>query len=322
MSLKSQETHSALSVCTAEHFQMKHQEKDTIGENVIFVNGIAYNSRGFRVCGAPNQRGGFCARFGQCPFHKEKETTLQMNEDTVLELTQQTFTDKCVLLQSNGRKFKNAWKLDEHQRFLIALKKWGHGNWIQIADYVGTRSASQCQSHAQKYYLRKQKLASNASLKRSIFDWIDEDNLSFQTMEEDSPNVFKKCASKESQRFVRSRSKSSQRIFAESSVELHPQVSTVDSELSSLRTFQQTSFLIKIFRNGDFSHGAELELPNSLASFFIKAAQLLDMDMATKAYTRSGFEISSLHEVCPGDILWISSGEEFIFPSPVQYIET
>ncbi|EME28446.1 myb family transcription factor [Galdieria sulphuraria] len=163
-----------------------------------------------------------------------------MSEETVSEFPRQLLTESCNLLQNNERKFKNAWKLDEHHRFLVALKKFGHGNWRQIADYVETRSASQCQSHAQKYYLRKRKLASNANLKRSIFDLIDEDTLSVELGEEDTWNIIQKCPSKEAQGSVRSRSKTLQRMSTDSSVESYPirELSTVDSELSTLLTFK------------------------------------------------------------------------------------
>eukprot|EP00871_Galdieria_phlegrea_P001765 jgi/Galph1/258/GphlegSOOS_G5007.1 len=75
------------------------------------------------------------------------------------------------------------------------------------------------------------------------------------------------------------------------------------------------NFIVNIFPNGDFENGSKMQLPSTLTAFFIQAAELLKMKFATRAFTRSGFEICSLHEVCPGDILWISSGEDFIFPS-------
>lgn len=294
---------------------------NALDEQVIFVNGIAYNSRGFRVCGAPNQRGGFCARFGYCPFHKERQTTLQQTK--VSEYPQASFTFKETPTLNNERKFKHAWKLDEHQRFLIALKKFGHGNWIQIAEYVGTRNASQCQSHAQKYYLRKRKLESNASLKRSIFDLIDENTLSVQVsleeQEEAIPKVFQSCDSTGAPMKFRASDSISHESLTSCPAEAN--LFRDISELSKLHSCKRHSFPIKIFRNGEFQHGVQLELPDSLAAFFMKAAQLLNMSVATKAYTRSGFEISSLHEICPGDILWISSGEDFICPSPEYDME-
>ena len=293
------------------------QDEESLGEQVIFINGIAYNSRGFRVCGAKNQRGGYCARFGQCPFHKQKEETTTNVPNNCSEYSGPFFTDKLFPLQSSSRKFKNAWKLDEHQRFLVALKKFGHGNWIQIADYVGTRSASQCQSHAQKYYLRKRKLSSKANLKRSTFDMIDEDSLVVScTGEEGIPQSESSTEVPKESLPSRHRSRHKSSPGDSSGKEkIYNHLSNKCSELSLHNS--QESCQVRIFRNGDFSHGVEMELPSNLTSFFMKAAQLLGMNVATKAYTRSGFEISSLHQICPGDILWISNGEEFIFPSPV-----
>jgi|UniRef100_K3WN95 SHAQKYF class myb-like DNA-binding protein len=44
------------------------------------------------------------------------------------------------------------WSEEEHDRFLYAIKKHPKGPWSTIADFVGTRSARQVQTHTQKYY--------------------------------------------------------------------------------------------------------------------------------------------------------------------------
>ncbi|KAF1317278.1 Myb-like dna-binding protein, partial [Globisporangium splendens] len=44
------------------------------------------------------------------------------------------------------------WSEEEHDRFLYAIKKYPQGPWSTIADFVGTRSARQVQTHTQKYY--------------------------------------------------------------------------------------------------------------------------------------------------------------------------
>ncbi|KAG2965159.1 hypothetical protein PC121_g24464 [Phytophthora cactorum] len=43
------------------------------------------------------------------------------------------------------------WKVDEHDRFLEALELYPSGPWKAIADYIGTRTARQTMTHAQKY---------------------------------------------------------------------------------------------------------------------------------------------------------------------------
>lgn len=49
------------------------------------------------------------------------------------------------------------WSEDEHLRFLKALQNFGR-NWRAISRQVITRSAIQIRSHAQKYFLKTEKL--------------------------------------------------------------------------------------------------------------------------------------------------------------------
>lgn len=46
------------------------------------------------------------------------------------------------------------WTDDEHARFLEAMERYGHKNVKAIAQHVGTRSATQVRTHAQKYFLK------------------------------------------------------------------------------------------------------------------------------------------------------------------------
>ena len=52
------------------------------------------------------------------------------------------------------------WTAEEHQRFLVALEKYGSmatgKEWQNIATYVGKRSTAECWRHAEKYLLRLQ----------------------------------------------------------------------------------------------------------------------------------------------------------------------
>lgn len=47
---------------------------------------------------------------------------------------------------------RGLWSGEEHDKFLEGLKLFPRGPWKKIAGHVGTRSARQVQTHAQKYY--------------------------------------------------------------------------------------------------------------------------------------------------------------------------
>ncbi|GAB9477935.1 Myb-like dna-binding protein, partial [Globisporangium polare] len=46
---------------------------------------------------------------------------------------------------------RNAWTVDEHNRFLEALERYPSGPWKTIALFVGSRNTRQTMAHAQKY---------------------------------------------------------------------------------------------------------------------------------------------------------------------------
>eukprot|EP00188_Purpureofilum_apyrenoidigerum_P001937 Plantae.Rhodophyta-Purpureofilum_apyrenoidigerum.ctg21194.p1 GENE.Plantae.Rhodophyta-Purpureofilum_apyrenoidigerum.ctg21194~~Plantae.Rhodophyta-Purpureofilum_apyrenoidigerum.ctg21194.p1 ORF type:complete len:174 (+),score=27.71 Plantae.Rhodophyta-Purpureofilum_apyrenoidigerum.ctg21194:123-644(+) len=48
---------------------------------------------------------------------------------------------------------KSVWAEDEHERFVAALKQYGR-DWKAIESSVGTRTAVQIRSHAQKYFIK------------------------------------------------------------------------------------------------------------------------------------------------------------------------
>ena len=48
------------------------------------------------------------------------------------------------------------WKLDEHQRFVEAIIKYGN-DWKQVQKCVKTRSSTQARSHAQKFFIKIKK---------------------------------------------------------------------------------------------------------------------------------------------------------------------
>lgn len=56
--------------------------------------------------------------------------------------------------QESTKSQSRYWTPNEHQRFLEALRKFGHKDVKSISNYVGTRNPTQVRTHAQKYFLR------------------------------------------------------------------------------------------------------------------------------------------------------------------------
>jgi len=52
---------------------------------------------------------------------------------------------------------RESWNDEEHQKFIEALKLYER-DWKKIESYVGTKTAVQIRSHAQKYFIKMQKL--------------------------------------------------------------------------------------------------------------------------------------------------------------------
>jgi len=56
--------------------------------------------------------------------------------------------------EDEPRSQRRYWTDQEHERFLDAIQNFGHKNVKAISAYVGTRSATQVRTHAQKYFLK------------------------------------------------------------------------------------------------------------------------------------------------------------------------
>jgi SHAQKYF class myb-like DNA-binding protein len=120
---------------------------------------VGVNESGFQICGVINAHKKPCQRIGKCPFHSRKNT------DSIPKFVQEPQGIK-------KKPYKSGWTKVEHSKFLLGISMHGRGSWKQIAQVVETRTPSQIQSHAQKYFLRQQQTKKS---KRSIHDFTVDD---------------------------------------------------------------------------------------------------------------------------------------------------
>jgi len=151
------------SPCSQQNTTLQNSIQQT-EQGFSIVDGVMFNRAGYEICGVKNQHNRPCQRIGFCPFHGKKK---QGNQSAV---EKKKVTEKPSSLKKQP--FKQGWTKEEHLRFLTGLQIHGKGAWKDIAAIVATRTATQIQSHAQKYFLRQRQKVKN---KRSIHDFTIED---------------------------------------------------------------------------------------------------------------------------------------------------
>jgi SHAQKYF class myb-like DNA-binding protein len=50
-----------------------------------------------------------------------------------------------------------SWKSEEHKKFLEGMEIYGR-DWKKVSTHVKTRNTAQCRSHAQKYFIKLERL--------------------------------------------------------------------------------------------------------------------------------------------------------------------
>jgi len=122
------------------------------------------NHRSYEICGQTNRHSKPCQRIGRCPFHVPKDKS-------------ECKGPPLMLLQKKGT-YKTGWTPEEHVRFLKGIQIHGKGAWKDIATIVGTRTSTQIQVHAHRYFLRQKQGTKN---KRSIHDFSLNDLAELET---------------------------------------------------------------------------------------------------------------------------------------------
>eukprot|EP01118_Nematostelium_gracile_P011216 TRINITY_DN394_c0_g1_i3.p1 TRINITY_DN394_c0_g1~~TRINITY_DN394_c0_g1_i3.p1 ORF type:complete len:491 (+),score=114.46 TRINITY_DN394_c0_g1_i3:196-1668(+) len=186
-SLLHHDSHSDYRIHPVQHISVNVSKVEADGspsEATMTIDGVVYNSRGYEVCGHLNQHNKPCQRIGKCPFHDGKvpksqpsptnqiHTNSLIGGDILPERIQSPHMEEKKEKTPMKTPYKQGWTKEEHVRFLNGLQIHGKGAWKEISLIVNTRTPTQIQSHAQKYYLRQKQSVKN---KRSIHDLTIED---------------------------------------------------------------------------------------------------------------------------------------------------
>ncbi|KAJ7555833.1 hypothetical protein O6H91_05G056900 [Diphasiastrum complanatum] len=99
---------------------------------------------------------------------KDVSTNVEFGELSILEEESAVKVRKPYTITKQREK----WTEEEHQRFLEALKLYGRG-WRQIEEHIGTKSAIQIRSHAQKFFSKLEREQSTGGNLTAIAQDID-----------------------------------------------------------------------------------------------------------------------------------------------------
>jgi len=91
---------------------------------------------------------------------EQMEDELEQHRNKIMDLQHEIDRNRSSDMETNeglhGGKNPQSryWTVEEHQRFLEAIRKFGEKDVKAIASYVGSRNPTQVRTHGQKYYLR------------------------------------------------------------------------------------------------------------------------------------------------------------------------
>ncbi|KAL9654687.1 hypothetical protein ABK040_006749 [Willaertia magna] len=293
-----------------ENIAVTTNEDDSNGkvpQGYKIIDGEMYNDRGYKICGFMNQHNRPCQRIGKCPFHDRLKKNKESEKNTSLPTTgagiiaaqdsiepeqlpisssviekkskkkkEVTTTCEATEKPSTKKPYKQGWTKEEHIKFLKGLELHGKGSWKEISQIVGTRTPTQIQSHAQKYFLRQKQQKKN---KRSIHDFTMDDlkkqlTTSSSTSSLDS-TVSSDALSTVSEKTTHKRkrnkktSKSKENVVAlvkeEPIKEVEPVVEQIIVKEEAIPTFDETMFKNEIF--GETFTGSNTDASSILKQF-------------------------------------------------------
>ena len=150
---------------TPKNLQKKPFKNVTLFINKITHMNLSYKNQNFNSKNSSNQSSFFKKKI-RFKLYKIKPIE---NKKIITNVKKHNTLKENLKSKKNFKNTKNylvgRWKLDEHQRFLEAIIKYGN-DWKQVQKLVKTRSSTQARSHAQKFFikLKQSKIISNINL--------------------------------------------------------------------------------------------------------------------------------------------------------------